>query len=63
MSQHEYLHRLPRDVVGSPLLEILKSCLDMLLGGAARAGGLKQMGSRGPSQPQPCRDSAKYGCV
>ena len=29
----EHLHRLPREAVGSPSLEIFETCLDMVLGG------------------------------
>ncbi|PKU45040.1 hypothetical protein llap_4653 [Limosa lapponica baueri] len=44
--------RLPREFVDSPSLEILKSCLDMILGNqlwvALLEQGLDQMASRGP---------------
>jgi len=53
--------RLPREVVGSPSLEIFKSYLDMVLGNQlwvalVEQEGLDQMSSTGPFQPQPCCD-------
>lgn len=43
-------HRLSREIVESPSLEVFKSCLDMILGNLR--GGLDQMISKGPFQPQ-----------
>lgn len=46
-------HGLLSGVMVSPSLEILRSCLDMVIGGHAWEGGLDYMTSTGTFQPQP----------
>ncbi|KAK4825064.1 hypothetical protein QYF61_023068 [Mycteria americana] len=55
----EHWHRLPREVVESPTLGILRSCLDTALGNQLWVALLEQMSSRGPFRPQPFCDSPR----
>lgn len=55
--------QVSRQVVESPSLEVLKSNLDMVLGGPAGAGGLDQVNCRDLCQPQPFCDSPEFSCV
>lgn len=48
----EHRHRSPREVGGSPSLEIFPSCLDVVLGKLLEQR-LDQITSRGPCQTQP----------
>jgi len=55
-------HRLPGEVVESPCLEIIKSCLDMFLGSwlwvaLLEKRGLDKITCSGPLLPQPFYDS------
>jgi len=60
----ERWHRLPREVVDAPSLEMFKARLDGALSNLIQlkmslltAGGLDQMTFKGPFQPKPCHDS------
>jgi len=62
MRMTEHYHSLTREFVEPPSLEILKSCLDMVLGSWLQVtllepGRLDQMTCRGPFRPQPFCDS------
>lgn len=52
-------HRLPKEVMESPSLEIFNSHLDMVLGNCLSRGGMDQMTSRDLFQTEPCCDSAQ----
>lgn len=61
----QHWHRLPRELVESHSLEILKSQLDMVLGNQLQVTlleqeGLDQMISRGSFQPQPFCENLLY---
>ena len=58
----EHWHRLPREVVESPTLEILRSCQDTVLGNRLWVALLEQKTSRDPFQPQPLCDSVMTWC-
>ena len=58
-------HRVPRESVDSPSLEIFHTCLDAIpcqvaWDNPAWAGKLDQMTCCGPVQPDPCHDSVKW---
>ena len=58
----KHWHRLPREAVQSPSLQIFKHHLDLLaLGGPTEAERLDQKTSRGPFRPQPLCNSVTPG--
>lgn len=68
MRVKEHWKRLPRKAVESPFLEILKTCLDVILCNVLKVTLLEQGGwarrfHRGPFQPQALCDSVKSNSV